>query len=130
MKALQTVARPMLASMFVYGGIDAMRSPQSKVPKAEKVAPQIANAVGVRASTEQLVRVNGAVQIGAGVMLAFGFFPRLAALVLAGSLVPTTLAGHAFWEEKDPTARAQQRLQFTKNVSMLGGLLVMTSDAE
>jgi hypothetical protein len=28
--------------------------------------------------------------------------PKLSALTLLGLLAPTTLAGHAFWEESDP----------------------------
>ena len=50
--------------------------------------------------------------------------------MLAASLVPTTAAGHRFWEESDPTARAQQRIHFFKNVSMLGGLLISSGDTE
>ena len=52
------------------------------------------------------------------------------ALALAASLVPTTYAGHPFWEEKDPGARAAQRTQFFKNTSMLGGLLLASVDTE
>jgi len=100
------VARPLLAGMFVYGGLDAFRNPAGKVPRAEKVAPDIADAVGIDADTEQLVQFNGAVQVGAGVTLALGIFPRVSALLLAGSLIPTTLAGHRFWEEDDPKTRA------------------------
>ena len=57
------VARPLLAGMFVYGGLDAFRNPGGKVPRAEKVAPDIAEAVGIDADTEQLVQFNGAVQV-------------------------------------------------------------------
>ena len=32
------------------------------------------------------------------------------------------------WEEKDPQAKAQQRIHFFKNVSMLGGLLLASVD--
>ena len=35
-------------------------------------------------------------------MLALGIWPRLAALGLIGSIVPTTAAGHRFWEEETP----------------------------
>ena len=56
--------------------------------------------------------------------------PTLASTVLAASLVPTTAAGHRFWEESDPDVRAQQQLQFVKNVSMLGGLLLAAVDTE
>jgi putative oxidoreductase len=119
------VARPLLAGMFVYGGLDAFRNPAGKVPRAEKVAPDIAGAVGIDADTEQLVQFNGAVQVGAGITMALGVFPRLSALVLAGSLIPTTLAGHRFWEAEDDVARAQQTIQLLKNAAMFGGLLLV-----
>ncbi len=118
----------MLAGMFIYGGLDAFRNPKSKARRAEAVAPAIAEAAGVDADTVQLVQINGAAQVGAGVALALGVMPRLAALTLAGSLIPTTLAGHRFWEEEDPAARAQQTTHFLKNVAMLGGLLMVVSE--
>ncbi|MDP8930210.1 MAG: DoxX protein, partial [Actinomycetota bacterium] len=57
-----------------------------------------------------------------GVALALGIKPKLAASVLAASLVPTTLAGHPFWKLEDKEA-AQQRIQFMKNLGLLGGLM-------
>ena len=69
-------------------------------------------------------------QVGAGLMLALGRFPRLSSALLAGSLVPTTLAGHRFWEEQDEMKRAQQRIHFFKNLSMLGGLMLAAVDTE
>ena len=119
------VARPLIAGMFVYGGLDALKNPRGKVPKADNVAPDVADVVGIDADTEQLVQFNGAVQVAAGAALAFGVFPRVAALALAGSLVPTTLAGHRFWEEEDDAARAQQTVHFLKNLAMFGGLLMI-----
>jgi uncharacterized membrane protein YphA (DoxX/SURF4 family) len=59
-----------------------------------------------------------------GTALAIGIKPRLAALSLAASLIPTTLAGHRFWEEEDERARAMQLTQFLKNLGLLGGLLL------
>jgi uncharacterized membrane protein YphA (DoxX/SURF4 family) len=55
-------------------------------------------------------------------------FARPAALVLAGSLIPTTLAGHRFWDAPDPETRRQQTIQFLKNVAMFGGLLLAAAD--
>ena len=34
------------------------------------------------------------------------------------------------WNETDPTARANSRLHFVKNVSMLGGLLLASVDTD
>ena len=66
----------------------------------------------------------------AGLALATGRLPRLSSLILAGTLVPTTLAGHRFWEKSDSGERQAQQIQFTKNLSMLGGLLIAAVDLE
>jgi putative oxidoreductase len=132
MTVVRRLARPMLASMFIVGGLDALRNPASKVGAAGDVGPSIAAHLPyLPEDTEQLVKINGAAQVGAGVLLALGRFPRLSATVLVGSIVPTTLAGHRFWEiDDDPGRRAQQKIHFFKNVGLLGGLLLAAVDTE
>jgi uncharacterized membrane protein YphA (DoxX/SURF4 family) len=61
-------------------------------------------------------------------LLALGRAQRLSALALAGSLIPTTPAGHAYWTIEDPAARKLQRIQFHKNMAMIGGLLFAVLD--
>jgi uncharacterized membrane protein YphA (DoxX/SURF4 family) len=92
------------------------------------VAPLTELVPGVPATTEDAVRLNGAVQFAAGSLLALDIFPRLSALAIAVTLVPTTAAGHRFWEVEDEKERAQQRIQFLKNLSIFGGLLIATAD--
>jgi len=132
MTVVRRLARPMLASTFIVGGLDALRNPKSKVGAAEDVGPTIAAHLPyLPEDTEQLVKINGAAQVGAGVLLALGRFPRLSATVLVGSIVPTTLAGHRFWEiDDDPTRRAQQKIHFFKNLGLLGGLMLAAVDTE
>ncbi|WP_377271730.1 DoxX family protein [Peterkaempfera sp. SMS 1(5)a] len=130
MPVLRMIARPMLASMFLVGGLDAVRNPARLVPAADKVVKPLAERFPgiVPDSTEQAVRLNGAVQLAAGVMLVLGRQPRLAALTLAATLVPVTWAGHRFWEFEDPERREQQLIHLLKNVSMMGGLLLAAAD--
>lgn len=131
MTPVRRFARPCLAAMFVSGGLDALRNAAPKVAMADPVAPRVAAKLPfLPEDTEQLIRINAAVQVGAGLMLALGKAPRLSAALLAGSLVPTTLAAHRFWEEEDETVRAQQRIHFLKNVSMLGGLILAAVDTQ
>jgi uncharacterized membrane protein YphA (DoxX/SURF4 family) len=121
----------MLSAIFISGGLDALRNPKSKVPAAEDVAPPIAAKLPyLPQDPEQLVKINGAVQVGAGAMLALGRFPRLSSMLLAGSIIPTTIAGHRFWEEDEPGPRAQQQIHFFKNVGLLGGLMLAAVDTE
>jgi uncharacterized membrane protein YphA (DoxX/SURF4 family) len=120
-----------LSSVFVYGGLDAMQHPQNKVKAAEPVAGPLAERItGVAVDTETLVRLNGAVMVGAGLLLATGRLRRLASVTLAASLMPTTYAGHPFWNEADDAMKAQQRIHFMKNLSMLGGLLLAAADTD
>ncbi|MFJ6698324.1 DoxX family protein [Streptomyces sp. NPDC091272] len=129
MALIRRIARPLLASTFISGGYGTLRHPEHVAAKAEPVAEPLTRRIpALPTDPEQLVRINGAVQLGAGTLLALGRFPRFAALALAGTLVPTTLAGHRFWEEKDPAAKAQQRTHFLKNLSLIGGLLITAAD--
>ena len=97
------------------------------VPVAQQAVPK----APIPTDPATLVRINAGAQILAAAALATGRAPRLSATVLAASLVPTTLAGHAFWDETDPQAKnAQQRCSFYKNTSVLGGLLLAGVDTE
>lgn len=129
MPVLRAVARPMLASIFAIQGFDTLLRPERVAPLAEPVAQPVTGRISALPDkTEQLVRINGGVQLAAGSLLALGRWPRLSALALAATLVPTTLAGHRFWEVQDKQERIQQRIHFLKNVAILGGLLIAAAD--
>ncbi len=125
----------MLASMFVAGGANSLKNAEALAARAKPVADRIRVALDKRMPTAApsevtLVRINGGVQVLAGLALATGRMPRTSAFVLASTLVPTTLGGHRFWEETDPAMRQNQQIHFFKNVSMLGGLLIAAGDTE
>ncbi|HSF36653.1 MAG TPA: DoxX family membrane protein [Nocardioides sp.] len=137
MTITRLLARPMLATIFVAGGVNALRNTEGHAAKAKKVTDKVVPAaqkaapqVPIPTDPATLVRINAGAQILAAAALATGRAPRLSASVLAASLVPTTLAGHAFWNETDPQAKNAQRLQFYKNTSVLGGLLLAAVDTE
>jgi putative oxidoreductase len=137
MTLVRLLARPMLASMFVVGGVNAYKNAAQMAPKAkpvfDRVVPAAQKAVPqapIPSDAESLVKANAVAQVAGGLLLATGKAPRLSANVLAVTLVPTTLAGHRYWEETDPAAKANQKVHFFKNVSMLGGLLLAAVDTE
>ena len=129
MAITRKLARPLLSAAFINGGVAALKAPGAHASMAEDVAQPTAKAVGIDWDTEQLVKANAAVQIGAGLLLATGRFRRLAALALAGSLVPTTMAGHRFWEAQGEE-RQGQLIHFLKNLGLLGGLVLAAFDTE
>ncbi|RJK98111.1 DoxX family protein [Vallicoccus soli] len=128
---VRRLARPMLAATFIDGGIDQIRNPGNKSVRADPVAPTLAARIpGLPQDPEVLVKINGATMATAGTLLALGKLPRVSALVLAATLVPTTLAGHAFWDAEDEGSRVQARSHFLKNLGMFGGLLLAAVDTE
>ncbi len=121
----------MLASMFIAEGVGALRDPKPRAALAEEVATPLAQRLPyLPEDPETLVKLNGAVMVGAGSMLALGRFPRLSALLLAISTVQTTITAHRFWEREDDKSQAEERLHFLKNVSVLGGLVLAAVDTE
>jgi putative oxidoreductase len=137
MTVTRLLARPMLASMFVVGGINALKNVDAMAaraqPVADKLVPMVQRAAPqapIPTNTKTLVRLNAGAQILAGAALATGRAPRLASTLLAATLVPTTLAGHRFWEETDPAVKSNQKVHFFKNVSMFGGLLIAGVDTD
>jgi uncharacterized membrane protein YphA (DoxX/SURF4 family) len=140
MTVVRALARPLLSMIFVVQGANSIRNPEPLVPKAQPVTDRLVPMVKrvappqlgdrIPETTVNLVRLNGAVQVLGGLALATGKGRRLGAATLATALVPVTVAGHPFWQVKDKEARAAQRIQFLKNLGLLGGLLLAAVDTE
>jgi len=129
---IRRLARLMLASIFISGGVNALRAAEQHARVASPVIDAVRPSLPARLPSEPvaLVRIDAAVTIGAGLALALSRFPRLASLLLAGSLVPTTLAGHRFWELDEQVERTSQQVHFFKNLGLLGGLILAAADTE
>jgi len=127
MGLIHRLARILLSGIFMSSGVDVLRNPEPRAviatPFLERVRPL---APALASDPVLVVRANAAIQLAAGATLAVGILPRLSALALAGSLVPTTLGAHRFWEMQGPAA-TQQRTQVLKNAAILGGLILVAS---
>lgn len=137
MTATRLIARPMLASVFFVGAANALKNAPALATKASRVTDKVIPLVQKAAPNAPiptdpvtLVRLNAGVQIAAAAALASGRAPRLSSTVLAASLLPTTVAGHAFWRESEPATKTTQRLNFFKGISLVGGLLIAGVDTE
>jgi putative oxidoreductase len=63
-------------------------------------------------------------ELGGGLLVALGFKARLGALMLIIFTVVTTIVFHNFWAYEGPD-RQMQMINFMKNLSMTGGLLLI-----
>ena len=74
---------------------------------------------------EILVPVSGVLAMAGGICVLLGLWARLGAWLLVLFLVPVTLAMHDFWNVADPAEAGLQQAMFLKNLSMLGGALLI-----
>jgi len=68
----------------------------------------------------------GITAILGGVSILLGYHARIGAGLIALFLVGVTPMMHNFWAVTDPMARQMQMIMFMKNLSMLGGALLIT----
>jgi len=125
---LRVTARILTGSTYVLLGADAVRTPGVRVQLAATTLATLRKVLPLPRNDDLVVQGNAAIQVLGGTLLALGKAQRLSALMLAASLIPTTVAGHAFWQLDDPATRKLQRIQFHKNLAMIGGLIFAVLD--
>lgn len=85
-----------------------------------------ASGKGIGPARPAVIAVAVAFIIG-GVSVMFGIWGDLGALLLMITLLPVTFLMHKFWAERDPVIRRIELSNFLKNVSLLGGAVVLFS---
>lgn len=77
------------------------------------------------AYAEFFVPLSGIMALLGGLSILLGVQTRIGALLIIVFLIPVTLMMHNFWAISDPAQAEIQRIMFVKNVSMLGGALLL-----
>lgn len=114
MRAMVPVGRVLFALLFIlsffshFSGASIDYAAAHGVPLATLVVP-----------------LTGILAAVGGVMVALGYRARFGAFLLFCFLVPVTLVMHKFWGVADPAAAAMQKAAFMKNLSLIGGTLLI-----
>lgn len=72
---------------------------------------------------------SGVLLLLGGLSLVIGFEMIIGMWLLVIFLVPTTFIMHTFWKEKDAQTRMIETIMFSKNVALIGALLMMIAMA-
>jgi putative oxidoreductase len=121
--------RAAIAAVFIHGGGCTLQDLEPRVQAAAPLLGRLRKRLRFLPGDKALVRATATVHVAAGLLLATGAFQRTASGVLFLSLVPTTIAGHPFWEISDPRQREMEMIQAIKNVGLGGALLVLLGPA-
>ena len=72
------------------------------------------------------VPLSGVLAIAGALSILLGYRAKLGAWLIVLFLIPVTLMMHKFWTVTDPMMAQIQMILFMKNVSMLGGALLIS----
>lgn len=130
---IRRIARPMLSATFIARGVDTLRDPSTSTETTRRTLGALSAlpgpvGAGVPNNAAAVARVNAAVQVVGGLLLALGRAPRLTAAALAVTMLPRSVGSQAFLKDADPQHAAAQRREFFTDVSLLGGLIIAAAD--
>jgi putative oxidoreductase len=72
------------------------------------------------------VPLSGLLALAGGLSILLGYRAKVGAWLIVLFLVPVTFTMHKFWGITDPMTAQIQMIMFMKNVSMLGGALLIS----
>lgn len=110
-----------LLGRIIYGGFFLIAGIRH-FTKVSMMAPYAASK-GVPAP-KVAVMGSGLLAILGGLSILTGAWPKCGVLMLAIFLVPITFAMHNFWADSDAQAKQMNKVQFEKNLALLGAALM------
>lgn len=112
---IQILGSVIFGLYFIYNGFNHFKN--------EKGMTGYAKSKGVP-SPRLAVLIGGAMLIIGGLGFVIGQNIGQSAVLLLIFLIPTTFTMHAFWKEKDPMHKMNETIAFTKNIALIGALLM------
>ena len=115
--AVALIGRVLLALIFVvsgYGKISGFEGVTAFIASKGLPMPAVVAALTIM------------LELVGGLLILSGWKSRWVALLIFLWLIPTTVVFHAFWAAEPAQAMAQQS-QFLKNVSIMGGMLLLVA---
>ncbi|MGN6294062.1 MAG: DoxX family protein [Chitinophagaceae bacterium] len=114
MKLIVLIGRILFSFIFLESGFNHF--------SAESIA--YATSQNVPASSF-LVPASGVLAIVGSISIILGYKARTGAWLIVIFLIPVTMMMHNFWTIADPMMKQTQMAMFLKNISMLGGALLI-----
>jgi putative oxidoreductase len=116
MDYLFVLGRLLYGGFFVLGGINHFQH--------LGMMSGFAASKGVPAAKAGVI-VSGLVIIAGGASVILGWHVRIGLACIVLFLLPVTLLMHNYWVETDMMPRINQRVNFQKNIALLGAALMM-----
>jgi putative oxidoreductase len=110
------VARVLIGWIFVSGGWAKIFGLEAFIAGLERQNVPAPSVLGY---------VGAATEFFGGLAIVLGIGTRYAALAILIFTIMATLIAHRYWDFTDLAAQRQQRTQFFKNLTMMGGMILL-----
>lgn len=134
MSPLRAIARPLLAATFVFDGLDAIYHADEQQERAQPFQPLIDKlgdqAKGLPTDPATVTRIIGAVQVTAGLTLAYGKAPRVSAVALALVTLPSIVTKKPIGAKDAATDPSEHRAALLRAAALIGGLIFAAEDRQ
>jgi putative oxidoreductase len=113
---LFVIARVLFGGFFIYSGINHFRmiGPMAGYAQMKGVP-----------SPKAAVAISGMLLLIGGFSVLLGLYPTVGVTALVLFLVPISFTMHAYWKIQDPQMKMAEKVNFTKNIALLGAALLM-----
>ena len=132
MSIVRRLARPLLATGYVAGGVEAFRNSSPAAEKLDPVLKQVEQVLPqvrpVTANRAQVAQGIAAAQVLAASALALSKLPRLSASVLLGTTAINTYVQYQSADASTKEAKSNRRNNVFKNLSLVGAVMIASVD--
>jgi uncharacterized membrane protein YphA (DoxX/SURF4 family) len=121
MRAPFFIGRLIFGGYFLYNGINHFVN--------RKMMAQYAGSKNVPAPEAAVIATGAALALG-GTSILLGVKPKVGTAAIMGFLAGVSPVMHDFWRHEDPAKRQEDKIQFTKNMALLGGAMALLAVEE
>jgi len=115
MEYLHILGRILFGGYFIFNGFNNLANSKMMVGYAQSKKVPMAS-VGVP--------IAGVILFAGGLSFVFDFHALAGSLLLIIFIVPATFMIHNFWKIQDSTQKMAEMVNFTKNLALLGALIL------
>jgi uncharacterized membrane protein YphA (DoxX/SURF4 family) len=116
MNTLFLIGRIIFAGYFLYSGVNHFLR--------LRMMSDYANMKGVPLPSVAIA-ITGVLLLLGGLSILLGLYPLVGSVLLVVFLLPVSLMMHNFWKVQDPQMKAAEKVNFIKNMALLGGVLML-----
>ena len=134
MSLIRRISRPLLGAGFIAHGVERLRQTDEAAsalePTLEEVGALVPQAQPFISDARRVTQVLGGIEVAAGLVLAIGRCPRVAALTLTGVHKLNSYVEYRTASLDEVDDLSAQRTTLLKNLGILGGLGLAVVDLD